>query len=155
MKYPLGPIIYYEGISTRAVPVSSTRVAEMTKLLENVYRCVNIAIVKLKLLSLRMGVDRSAGNGGVQHSLGRNWRMSSEVAGTYYSISGTSSASLRSSAPHCEQRPRRQDASVLLRTGAPVAGVYPDPHSTRGCTSRGPSLRPLLTIAIRNDFEAD
>jgi UDP-N-acetyl-D-glucosamine dehydrogenase len=30
----------------------------MTKLLENIYRCVNIApINELKLLSLRMGVD--------------------------------------------------------------------------------------------------
>ena len=48
----------YEGIFTRAVPVSSTRVAEMTKLLENIYRCVNIALVnELKLLSLHMGVD--------------------------------------------------------------------------------------------------
>jgi len=48
----------YEGIFTRAVRVSSTRVAEMTKLLENIYRCVNIALVnELKMLSLRMGVD--------------------------------------------------------------------------------------------------
>lgn len=48
----------YEGIFTRAVQVSSTRVAEMTKLLENIYRCVNIALVnELKQLSLRMGVD--------------------------------------------------------------------------------------------------
>src|SRR6185312_1719165 len=48
----------YEGIFTRAVQVSSTRVAEMTKLLENIYRCVNIALVnELKQLALRMGVD--------------------------------------------------------------------------------------------------
>src|SRR5665213_3387213 len=48
----------YEGIFTRAVQVSSTRVAEMTKLLENIYRCVNIALVnELKMLSLKMGVD--------------------------------------------------------------------------------------------------
>jgi UDP-N-acetyl-D-glucosamine dehydrogenase len=48
----------YRGIFTRAVPVSSTRVAEMTKLLENIYRCVNIALVnELKMLALRMGVD--------------------------------------------------------------------------------------------------
>jgi len=48
----------YEGIFTRAVRVSSTQAAEMTKLLENVYRCVNIALVnELKILSLRMGVD--------------------------------------------------------------------------------------------------
>jgi UDP-N-acetyl-D-glucosamine dehydrogenase len=48
----------YEGIFASAVRVSSTRVAEMTKLLENIYRCVNIALVnELKLLSLRMGVD--------------------------------------------------------------------------------------------------
>jgi UDP-N-acetyl-D-glucosamine dehydrogenase len=48
----------YEGIFTRAVRVSTTRVAEMTKLLENIYRCVNIALVnELKILALRMGVD--------------------------------------------------------------------------------------------------
>ncbi len=48
----------YEGIFTRAIRVSSTQVAEMTKLLENIYRCVNIALVnELKVLSLRMGID--------------------------------------------------------------------------------------------------
>ena len=48
----------YEGIFNRAIRVSSTRVAEMTKLLENIYRCVNIALVnELKVLSLRMGID--------------------------------------------------------------------------------------------------
>lgn len=48
----------YEGIFKRAVRVSSTRVAEMSKLLENIYRCVNIALVnELKVLAMRMGVD--------------------------------------------------------------------------------------------------
>jgi UDP-N-acetyl-D-glucosamine dehydrogenase len=48
----------YQGIFTRAVRVSSTQAAEMTKLLENIYRCVNIALVnELKVLSLKMGVD--------------------------------------------------------------------------------------------------
>jgi UDP-N-acetyl-D-glucosamine dehydrogenase len=48
----------YGSIFNRVVPVSSPAVAEMTKLLENIYRCVNIALVnELKLLSLRMGVD--------------------------------------------------------------------------------------------------
>ncbi len=48
----------YESIFTRAVRVSTTRSAEMTKLLENIYRCVNIALVnELKVLSLRMGID--------------------------------------------------------------------------------------------------
>jgi UDP-N-acetyl-D-glucosamine dehydrogenase len=48
----------YGTIFNRVVPVSSPAVAEMTKLLENIYRCVNIALVnELKLLSLRMGVD--------------------------------------------------------------------------------------------------
>jgi UDP-N-acetyl-D-glucosamine dehydrogenase len=48
----------YEGIFTRAVRVSSTQAAEMTKLLENIYRCVNIALVnELKVLSLKMGID--------------------------------------------------------------------------------------------------
>jgi UDP-N-acetyl-D-glucosamine dehydrogenase len=48
----------YGSIFTRTVPVSSPAAAEMTKLLENIYRCVNIALVnELKLLSLRMGLD--------------------------------------------------------------------------------------------------
>lgn len=48
----------YGSIFSRTVPVSSTTVAEMTKLLENIYRCVNIALVnELKLLCLRMGID--------------------------------------------------------------------------------------------------
>ncbi|HXC95504.1 MAG TPA: nucleotide sugar dehydrogenase [Edaphobacter sp.] len=50
--------VLYEGIFTRSVRVSSTRAAEMTKLLENIYRCVNIALVnELKVLSLKMGMD--------------------------------------------------------------------------------------------------
>ena len=48
----------YGQVVARVVPVSSTRAAEMTKLLENIFRCVNIALVnELKLLCLRMGVD--------------------------------------------------------------------------------------------------
>jgi UDP-N-acetyl-D-glucosamine dehydrogenase len=48
----------YGAIFNRVVPVSSPAVAEMVKLLENIYRCVNIALVnELKLLSLRMGLD--------------------------------------------------------------------------------------------------
>ena len=48
----------YGAIFNRVVPVSTPAVAEMTKLLENIYRCVNIALVnELKLLSLRMGID--------------------------------------------------------------------------------------------------
>src|SRR2546427_5116614 len=48
----------YQAIFRRIVPVSTPSVAEMTKLLENIYRCVNIALVnELKLLCLRMGID--------------------------------------------------------------------------------------------------
>ncbi|MHB1700068.1 MAG: nucleotide sugar dehydrogenase [Acidobacteriaceae bacterium] len=48
----------YGAIFRRVVTVSSPAAAEMTKLLENIYRCVNIALVnELKLLSLRMGID--------------------------------------------------------------------------------------------------
>ena len=48
----------YQAIFRRTVPVSTPAVAEMTKLLENIYRCVNIALVnELKLLCLRMGID--------------------------------------------------------------------------------------------------
>src|ERR1700731_2762369 len=48
----------YAQIVARVVPVSTTRAAEMTKLLENIFRCVNIALVnELKQMSLRMGMD--------------------------------------------------------------------------------------------------
>ena len=48
----------YGSIFRRTVRVSSPAAAEMTKLLENIYRCVNIALVnELKLLSLRMGLN--------------------------------------------------------------------------------------------------
>lgn len=48
----------YGAIFHRTVPVSTPAVAEMTKLLENIYRCVNIALVnELKLLCLRMGIN--------------------------------------------------------------------------------------------------
>jgi len=48
----------YGSIFRRVVPVSSPSVAEMTKLLENIYRCVNIALVnELKQLCMKMGID--------------------------------------------------------------------------------------------------
>src|SRR5216684_1947651 len=48
----------YGSIFRRTVQVSSPAAAEMTKLLENIYRCVNIALVnELKMLCLRMGLD--------------------------------------------------------------------------------------------------
>jgi UDP-N-acetyl-D-glucosamine dehydrogenase len=48
----------YGTIFERVVPVSSPAAAEMTKLLENIYRCVNIALVnELKQLCMRMGID--------------------------------------------------------------------------------------------------
>ena len=48
----------YGSALDEVVPVSSTRVAELAKLLENIYRCVNIALVnELKMLCDRMGID--------------------------------------------------------------------------------------------------
>jgi len=48
----------YEQIFEKTVLVGSARVAEMSKLLENIYRCVNIALInELKMLCLRMGID--------------------------------------------------------------------------------------------------
>ncbi len=48
----------YGCVVERTVPVSSTKVAEATKLLENIYRSVNIALVnELKVLFDRMGID--------------------------------------------------------------------------------------------------
>jgi UDP-N-acetyl-D-glucosamine dehydrogenase len=48
----------YGQVIQKVVPVSSPRVAELTKLLENIYRSVNIALVnELKMLSDRMEID--------------------------------------------------------------------------------------------------
>jgi UDP-N-acetyl-D-glucosamine dehydrogenase len=48
----------YGAIVEKVVPVSSTRVAELAKLFENVYRAVNIALVnELKLLCQQLGLD--------------------------------------------------------------------------------------------------
>jgi UDP-N-acetyl-D-glucosamine dehydrogenase len=48
----------YGSVIDRVVPVSSTRAAELVKLLENIYRSVNIALVnELKLLCDRMDID--------------------------------------------------------------------------------------------------
>jgi UDP-N-acetyl-D-glucosamine dehydrogenase len=48
----------YGAVIDRVVPVSSTRAAELVKLLENIYRSVNIALVnELKLLGDRMNID--------------------------------------------------------------------------------------------------
>jgi len=51
-------VALYSQVIDRVIPVSSTQAAEMSKLLENIYRAVNIALVnELKMLCLRMGVD--------------------------------------------------------------------------------------------------
>ncbi len=48
----------YRDLVAEVVPVSSPEVAESAKLLENIYRCVNIALVnELKLVLDRMGID--------------------------------------------------------------------------------------------------
>ncbi len=48
----------YGSIFNRTVVVSSPKAAEMTKLLENIYRCVNIALVnELKQLCMRMDIN--------------------------------------------------------------------------------------------------
>lgn len=51
-------IALYEQITSQVIPVSSTRAAEMTKLLENIHRAVNIGLVnEIKILTDRMGID--------------------------------------------------------------------------------------------------
>ncbi|KTC95697.1 nucleotide sugar dehydrogenase [Legionella erythra] len=48
----------YSGVIDKVVPVSSTKVAEMTKLLENIHRSVNIGLVnEMKILADKMGID--------------------------------------------------------------------------------------------------
>ena len=50
--------LFYSQIGCQTVPVSSTKVAEMTKILENTYRSVNIALVnELKVLADLMDID--------------------------------------------------------------------------------------------------
>src|SRR5512135_1039907 len=51
-------VALYSEIVNKIVPVSSTKAAEATKLLENIYRAVNIALVnELKVLFERMGIN--------------------------------------------------------------------------------------------------
>lgn len=53
----VGEALYAAAVD-RVVPVSSTRVAELAKLLENIHRAVNIGLVnELKLVADRMGID--------------------------------------------------------------------------------------------------
>jgi UDP-N-acetyl-D-glucosamine dehydrogenase len=48
----------YNAVIVKTVPVSSLEAAEATKILENVYRCVNIAMVnELKMVFSKMGID--------------------------------------------------------------------------------------------------
>lgn len=48
----------YEKAIDRVVPVSSTKAAELTKLLENIHRAVNIGLVnEMKIVADRMGID--------------------------------------------------------------------------------------------------
>ncbi|MCK9417970.1 MAG: nucleotide sugar dehydrogenase [Nitrospirae bacterium] len=48
----------YDSVVVRTVTVSSTKAAEATKLLENIYRSVNIAMInELKMIFDRMGID--------------------------------------------------------------------------------------------------
>lgn len=51
-------IALYSRVIDEIVPVSSTQVAEMTKLLENIHRAVNIGLVnEMKIIADRMGID--------------------------------------------------------------------------------------------------
>lgn len=53
----LGTALYQHAIQTM-VPVSSTRAAEMTKLLENIHRSVNIGLVnEMKIVADKMGIN--------------------------------------------------------------------------------------------------
>jgi len=48
----------YGAVIDRVVPVSSTQVAELTKLLENIHRAVNIGLVnEMKIVADRMGIN--------------------------------------------------------------------------------------------------
>ena len=51
-------VALYDQVIDQVVPVSSTRAAEMTKLLENIHRAVNIGLVnEMKMVADKMGID--------------------------------------------------------------------------------------------------
>jgi len=51
-------IALYQHAIEQVVPVSSTKAAEMTKLLENIHRAVNIGLVnEMKIVADKMGID--------------------------------------------------------------------------------------------------
>jgi UDP-N-acetyl-D-glucosamine dehydrogenase len=51
-------VALYSGAVNQVVPVSSTRTAELTKLLENIHRAVNIGLVnEMKIIADRMDID--------------------------------------------------------------------------------------------------
>jgi UDP-N-acetyl-D-glucosamine dehydrogenase len=50
--------ILYDQVVVKTIPVSSPKVAEATKLMENIFRSVNIAMVnEMKMIFDRMGID--------------------------------------------------------------------------------------------------
>lgn len=51
-------VALYSAVIDKVVPVSSTRTAEMTKLLENIHRAVNIGLVnEMKIIADKMDID--------------------------------------------------------------------------------------------------
>ena len=51
-------VALYSAVIDKVVPVSSLRTAEMTKLLENIHRAINIGLVnEMKIVADRMGID--------------------------------------------------------------------------------------------------
>ncbi len=51
-------VALYGAIIDKIIPVGSTQTAEMTKLLENIYRAVNIGLVnEMKIVADKMGID--------------------------------------------------------------------------------------------------
>jgi UDP-N-acetyl-D-glucosamine dehydrogenase len=51
-------VLLYSQVIQKVVPVTSTQAAEMTKLLENIYRAVNIGLVnELKMVADQMGIN--------------------------------------------------------------------------------------------------
>lgn len=51
-------VALYESIVEKVIPVSCTKTAEMVKILENIYRAINIGLVnELKIVADQMGID--------------------------------------------------------------------------------------------------
>ena len=134
--------LYAANALTRVVPVSSTRVAEMAKLLENIFRCVNIALVnELKMLCDRMDMDVwEVDPGGVHQALRLHALLPGPRAGRALHphrpvLPDVEGARVRVPDQVHRAGRRGEHADAVLRGAAPMEALN---GTRRASTARGP-----------------